>query len=50
MEMKRLRECLMGMPAGNAILSGDMGGLEAVLLRHQTTASSIILDGQANDA
>lgn len=43
--MKRLREYLMGTPAGNAVPSGDMGGLETVLLCHQSASSSIILDG-----
>lgn len=42
METKRLRECLMGMPAGNTLPSGDTGGLETILLHHQTAASSVI--------
>lgn len=45
MNMKRL-----GTPAGNTVPSGDMRGLETTLLRHQTTASTIILDRWANDA
>lgn len=35
----------MGTTAGNTVPSGDTGGLETVLLRHQIAASSIILDG-----
>lgn len=55
-EMKRLRECFMGMPAGNAIPSGAIVGyhpavgpgqdiMGTVPLHHQTPAPSIILDG-----
>lgn len=45
--MKRLREFLIGMPAGDTFSSGDMEGLQTILLCHQTAASS---DGYTNDA
>lgn len=54
--MKKLRQCFMGMPPGNAIPSGDIIGYHLIvtlgqdimgtfLLHHQTPAPSIILDG-----
>lgn len=54
--MKRLRECFMGMPPGNAIPSSDILGyhltvtlgqdiIGKVLLRHQPPTPSIILEG-----
>lgn len=56
--MKGLRECFMGMPAGNTIPLGDIVGyhltvtpgqniMGTVPLHHQSPAPSIILDGQA---